>query len=89
MIRSETDVVKNRGIERTVSDRVRAATRGEIRELEVDCDGEVVTIRGIVSSSYLRGLAFNAAWMAARNCGGLLFDLQVEVLRRVIQDRRV
>jgi hypothetical protein len=89
MIRSESDVVKNRGIERAVNDRVRAATRGEIRDLEVDCDGEVVTIRGKVNNSYLRGLAFNAAWMAARNSGGLLFDLQVEFVLRGIEERRV
>jgi len=39
-----------------------------------------VTIRGAVDSSQLKELAFRAAVIEARNAGGLLFDLQVEVM---------
>jgi hypothetical protein len=80
MIQSETDVAKNIAVARAVIYRVRAATRGQIRGLEVECDGEVVTIRGEVDSSDLKALAFNAAWIEARNGDRLLFDLQVEVV---------
>jgi hypothetical protein len=80
MIESETDLAKNIAVARAVIYRVRAATRGQIRGLEVECDGEVVTIRGVVDSSQLKELAFKAAWIEARNADGLLFDLQVEVM---------
>jgi hypothetical protein len=80
MIESETDLAKNIAVARAVIYRVLAATRGQIRGLEVECDGEVVTIRGVVDSSQLKELAFKAAWIEARNADGLLFDLQVEVL---------
>jgi hypothetical protein len=80
MIESETDLAKNIAVARAVIYRVRAATRGQIRGLEVECDGEVVTIRGVVDSSQLKELAFKAAWIEARNADGLLFDLQVEVV---------
>jgi hypothetical protein len=80
MIESETDLAKNIAVARAVIYRVRAATRGQIRGLEVECDGEVVTIRGVVDNSQLKELAFKAAWIEARNADGLLFDLQVEVV---------
>jgi len=80
MIESETDLAKNIAVARAVIYRVRAATRGQIRGLEVECDGEVVTIRGVVDSSQLKEQAFKAAWIEARNADGLLFDLQVEVM---------
>jgi hypothetical protein len=80
MIEPESDVAKNSAVVRAVIDRVRAATRAQIRGLEVDCDGKVVTIRGVVDSTYLKRLAFNAARIEARKAGGLLFDLQVEVV---------
>jgi hypothetical protein len=80
MIESETDLAKNIAVARAVIYRVRTATRGQIRGLEVECDGEVVTIRGVVDSSQLKELAFKAAWIEARNADGLLFDLQVEVM---------
>jgi hypothetical protein len=80
MIESETELAKNIAVARAVIYRVRAATRGQIRGLEVECDGEVVTIRGVVDSSQLKDLAFRAAWIEARNADGLLFDLQVEVM---------
>jgi hypothetical protein len=79
MLESEIDLAKNIAVARAVIYRVRAATRGKIRGLEVDCDGEVVTIHGEVDSADLQRRAFNAAWIEARNAGGLLFDLQVEV----------
>jgi hypothetical protein len=79
MIESERELAKNIAVARAFIYHVRAATRGQIRGLEVDCDGEVVTIRGEVDSSDLKALAFNAAVIEARNAGGLLFDLQVEV----------
>jgi hypothetical protein len=79
MFESETDLAKNIAVARAVIYRVRAATRGQIRGLEVDCDGEVVTIHGEVDSLDLKCLAFKAAWIEARNADGLLFDLQVEV----------
>ena len=80
MIESKTDHAKNTAVARAVIDRVRAATRDQIRGLDVDCDGEVVTIRGEVDSFDLKRLAFNATWIEARNGEGLLFDLQVEVI---------
>jgi hypothetical protein len=80
MFESETDLAKNIAVARAVIYRVLAATRGQIRGLEVECDGEVLTIRGEVESSDFQRLAFNAAWIEARNAGGLLFDLQVEVV---------
>jgi hypothetical protein len=80
IMESDTDVATNRAVERVVIDRVRAGTRGQIRGLEVDCDGDVVTIRGEVDSWHVWWLAFDAAWIEARNAGGLLFDLQVAVL---------
>jgi hypothetical protein len=80
MIDSQTDHAKNAAVARAVIDRVRAATRDQIRGLDVDCDGEVVTIRGEVDSSDLKRLAFHAAWIEARKGEGLLFDLQVEVI---------
>jgi hypothetical protein len=80
MIESETDLAKNMAVARAFIYHVRAATRGRIRGLEVECDGEVVTIRGEVEGSDLKGLAFNAARIEARNAGGLLFDLQVEIV---------
>jgi hypothetical protein len=72
MRQSEADSAKNNAVAQAVKDRVRSATRGKIRGLEVECDGEV-------DSSYFHRLAFNAAWFEARNAGGLLFDLQVKV----------
>jgi hypothetical protein len=80
MFESESHAAKNSAVARAVIDRVRGGTRGEIRGLEVDCDGEVVTIRGEVDSFDLKRLAFNATWIEARNGEGLLFDLQVEVM---------
>lgn len=80
MTQSEADAAKNNAVAQAVKDRVRSATRGNIRGLEVECDGEVVTVRGEVDSSYFHRLAFNAAWFEARNAGGLLFDLQVKVI---------
>jgi hypothetical protein len=80
MIEFQTDHARNADVARAVIDRVRAATRDQIRGLDVDCDGEVVTIRGEVDSSDLKRLAFNAAWIEARNGEGLLFDLRVEVV---------
>jgi hypothetical protein len=80
MIKFQTDHAKNSAVARAVMGRVRAATGDQIRGLDVDCDGEVVTIRGEVDSSDLKRLAFNAAWIEARNGEGLLFDLQVEVM---------
>jgi hypothetical protein len=80
MTPSEADAAKNNAVAQAVKDRVRSATRGRIRGLEVECDGEVVTVRGEVDSSYFHRLAFNAAWFEARNAGGLLFDLQVKVI---------
>jgi hypothetical protein len=80
MIESQTVHAKNASVARAFVDRVRAATRDQIRGLDVDCDGEVVTIRGEVDSSDLERLAFNAAWIEARNGECLLFDLQVEVI---------
>jgi hypothetical protein len=80
MIESESDLAKNIAVARAFIYHVRAATRGQIRGLEVECDGEVGTIRGEVEGSDLKDLAFNAAWIEARNAGGLLFDLQVEVV---------
>ena len=77
---SDTDVARNSAVERVVTHSVRAATRGQIRRLEVDCDGDVVTICGEVDSYDVWWLAFHAAWIGARNAGGLLFDLQVAVL---------
>jgi len=65
---------------RAVVDRLRDQTRGRIRGLDVECDGDVVTIRGAVASHYLWQLGFSAARMAAQEAGGLLFDFQVVVV---------
>jgi hypothetical protein len=65
---------------RAVVDRLRDQTRGRIRGLDVECDGDFVTIRGAVGSHYLWQLGFSAARMAARESGGLLFDFQVVVV---------
>jgi hypothetical protein len=54
--------------------------RGYIRFLAVECDGDVVTIRGAVSSYYLWQLGHHAARVAAKECGGLLLDFQIDVL---------
>jgi hypothetical protein len=80
MTQSEADAAKNNAVAQAVMDRIRSATRGKIRGLEVECDGEVLTVRGAVDSSYLHRLAFNAGWFEARNAGGLLFDLQIKVI---------
>jgi hypothetical protein len=80
IMKSDTDVARNSAVERVVTNSVRAATCGQIRRLELDCDGEVVSIRGEVDSEYLQRVAFAAAWIEARNAGGLLFGLQVAVL---------
>lgn len=76
----ECDADKNSAVIRNAIDRVRAATRDQIHRLEVDCDGEVLTIRGEVANRDLWRLAFHAAWLEARAAQGLLFDLQVQLL---------
>jgi hypothetical protein len=80
MIQSESDRAKNKAVAQAVMDRVRSAIHGKIRGLDVECDGEVVSVLGEVDNSYLHRLAFNAAWFEARNAGGLLFDLQLQVI---------
>jgi hypothetical protein len=66
---------------RSVVDRLRYQTHGRIRALQVACDGEVITIRGVVPSYYIWQLGFAAARYSARKAGGLLFDYQVSVSR--------
>jgi hypothetical protein len=72
MIESETDHAKNAAVARAVFSRVRAAIRNQIRGLNVDCDGEVVAIRGEVDSFDLKRLAFNATWRGAKRRGAAL-----------------
>jgi hypothetical protein len=76
----EPAFVVNAATARAVVDRIRDETRGQIRDLEADCDGEVLTVRGEVDNLYFRQMAFIAAWIAARSAGGLLFDLKVDVV---------
>jgi hypothetical protein len=81
-VESDTDVDKGSAVMRTVIDRVHAATRGQIRDLEGDCDGRVLTIRGEVDNWDVWWLVFHAVWLDARTGEGLLFDVQVEVVPR-------
>jgi hypothetical protein len=82
IVEIETEVDNDFAVMRAVFDRVRAATSGKIRDLEVNCDGEVLTIRGEVDDWEVWWLAFHATWVEARAGEGLLFDVQVEVVPR-------
>jgi len=77
MIESETDHAKNAAVARAVINRVRAAIRNQIRGLDVDCDGEVVVIRGevdILTSNVWRSTRLGSRRETARGC--LHGDLQ-------------
>jgi hypothetical protein len=78
----DTEVDHYSAVMRAVFDRVQAATSGKIRDLEVDCDSEVLTIRGEVDDWEMWWLVFHATWVEARAGEGLLFDVQVEVVPR-------
>lgn len=73
-------IVGNAAAARAVVERIRDETNDQVRDLEADCDGEVLTVRGEVDNLYFREKAFVATWIAARSAGGLLFDLKVEVV---------
>jgi hypothetical protein len=81
-VESEIEVHNNSAAIRAVIDRVHAATSGEIRGLEADCDGEILTIWGEVDDWEMWWLAFHAVWVEARAGAGLLFDVQVAVVPR-------
>jgi len=65
VVREMTDAILTR-IGRTIDD------------LSIDCDGEVVTVRGKVPTYYLWQQAFSAACHASRRLGSLLLDYQVQ-----------
>jgi hypothetical protein len=82
IVESDTDVDNNSAAIQAVIDQVQAATCGEIRGLEVDCDGQVLTIRGEVDDWDVWWLVFHAVWVEAKAGEGLLFDVQVHVVTR-------
>jgi hypothetical protein len=67
-------------IQRGVLDHVRHETRGRVENLNVEFYGDVITIRGEVTSYYLWQLGLSAARSAARRTGGLLIDYRVKVI---------
>jgi hypothetical protein len=65
---------------RSVLQAIHLHTHRRIEKLEVDCDGEIVTVRGEAPTYYLWQLAFAAARHASRKVGGLLVDYRVRAV---------
>jgi hypothetical protein len=57
---------------------IRVQTARRLDDLQVDCDGEVISVRGRARTYHLWQLAFAAARHASRKVGGLLLDFQIQ-----------
>ena len=78
MLHAETVAVNCNDIVRKVLHAIRTRTGPRVNNLDVDCDGEVITVRGKVSTYYAWQLGFSAARNASSELGGLLLDYQVK-----------
>jgi len=80
MVETDQWTAKRNRLVRAAIDALHEQTRGRIGTLEIACDGDVLTIRGEVSTYYFWQLGFTAARNCAHRAGGLLFDYQVKVV---------
>jgi hypothetical protein len=67
-------------LQQAVLDHVRHQTRGRVDKLSVECHGDVITIRGEVTSYFLWQLGLSAARIASRKAGGSRLDYRVKVI---------
>lgn len=80
MVDIDQRTAKRNRLVRAAVDALREQTRGRIGTLDIACDGDVLTIRGEVTTYYFWQLGFTAARDCAQRAGGLLFDYQVKVV---------
>jgi hypothetical protein len=75
---SVSDTEQRHDLARLVSQALHVQTARRLDDLEVDCDGEVISVRGRARTYHLWQLAFAAARHASRKVGGLLLDFQIQ-----------
>jgi hypothetical protein len=82
----ETPAETRDDVIRAVVQAIHSQTGRRIDGLEVDCDGEIITVRGKATTYYLWQLAFGAARSASRKVGGLLLDYQIQAVPTPVID---
>lgn len=65
---------------REVTDSIHARVGRAVKDLNVACDGEVITVHGKVGTCHLWQLAFSAVRGVSNRLGGLLLDYQVQAI---------
>ena len=78
MLHTTTSRINRSEIVHRVLHAIRTRTGPRVNNLDVDCDGDVITVRGIVNTYYAWQLGFSAARNASSELGGLLLDYQVK-----------
>jgi hypothetical protein len=73
-----SDTEQRHDLARLVSQTIHVQTARRLDDLKVDCDGEVISVRGSARTYHLWQLAFAAARHASRKVGGLLLDFQIQ-----------